>query len=82
MTIKAFKGFVLPKIHNHVIKTTPMSIGELEDLLKYSADLTDVSCADMSPDQLDRLIESSKQLAMQLGYDIDNDPSIDLNFDR
>ena len=80
MTIKSFKGFVLPTIHNHVIQFYPITIKRLERNLKAYAGLTGVSCADMSPDELAQLNEYSKQFAMQI--DLDLDDYKDLNFNR
>ena len=83
--IKFFKGVLCVKIHDKVVSDGAyMSIDELSDILKAHADLEDISCSDMSHEQMQQLKEFSKQFATSIGmseneFDKDND---DLNFNR
>jgi hypothetical protein len=58
-----------------------MSIDEVDAFLKDYAGI-DKSCKDMTKDELNDLIEWSKQFATQIGVDIDdNEKEIKLNWE-
>lgn len=79
--ITFFKGVALVKIHDKlVLDESPISIDELEDLLKHLSGLTGVSCSDMSHEEMQWLKERSKKFAMDIGLDIDKNNGIHLNF--
>ncbi len=79
--ITFFKGVLLKQIHAKVVSDGAlMSSDEMEVFLKGYADLADVSCTDMSHDQMQQLKEYCKYFAMSIGLDIDKNNGINFNF--
>jgi len=78
--IKFYKGVVLVQIHSKLVSDgSIVSIDEVDDLLKDFADSVG-STKDMSKEELNDLIEISKQFALTIGLDIDKGNGIELNF--
>ena len=96
--IKFFKGVMLVDIHKQLVRDIieirknaseelavyfeDITIEELDALLKYKADLTGISCSDMTKKQIQDLKESSKQFACTIGMGVDafDNDNIQLNF--
>ena len=83
-----YKGVLLVKIHDKLTSDgTFMSIDELDKFIKSYADLEDISCNDMSHEQMQQLKEYSKQFAASIGmgetyFDKQQPCEADLNFNR
>ena len=78
--IKLYKGVVLERIHSKLTADgNNISITEVDNLLKNYADL-EKSCKDMSKDELNTLIEWSKQFAMTIGVDLDDNNEIQIQW--
>lgn len=79
--ITFYKGVLLKQIHKEVVsKGAIISIDEMDLFLKDYADLPNLSCLDMSHDQMQQLKEWSKHFAMSIGLDIDKNNGINFNF--
>lgn len=78
--IRFYKGVILQRIHSELTKVQAISIDELDEFLKHYADLDLKSCSDMTHDEMQILKEWSKQFAMSIGVDIDDNNEINLNF--
>jgi len=79
--IKLYKGVILERIHSKLTADQNlMSIEEVDAFLKDYAGI-DKSCKDMTKEELNDLIEYSKQFATTIGLDIDdNEKEIQLNW--
>jgi len=82
--IKFYKGVLLVKIHDKLTSDkTYMSIDELDTFLKSYADLNELSCGEMTHEQMQILKEYSKQFASSIGMGVDafdKDNEINFNF--
>lgn len=79
--ITLYKGVILQRIHSKLTADgNNISIDETDGILKMYADL-DKSCKDMSKDELNTLIEWSKQFATTIGLDLDDNNEIKINWE-
>lgn len=96
--IKFYKGVMLVKIHERLVKDIieirknaseelavyfeDITIEELDSLLKYKADLTGMSCSDMTKKQIQDLKERSKEFSVSIGMSVNtfDKDKIRLNF--
>ena len=79
--ITFYKAILLEQIHKEVVsKGASISSEEMDLFLKDYADLANMSCLDMSHDQMQQLKEWSKFFAMTIDLDIDKNNGIHLNF--
>lgn len=70
--IKFYKGVVVSQIQQKLTKDgAPVSMEEVDTLLKKHADYDFTSTKEMTTDQLAELIEWSFQFAKQIGLEID-----------
>ena len=85
--IRFFKGVLLPEIHSHIIKSTYISVEELDIFLKDYSNFTG-SCADKdNSENMKELVELSIYFGQKIGCDVDYpqdklDNDINLNFNR
>lgn len=69
--IKFYKGVLIELIRAQLNKDgVEMSYDELDGFLKYRAGLFEVSCKDMTHEQMQDLKEWSKEFAASIGVDI------------
>ena len=69
--IKFYKGVLVKLIHSKMSKDCiTVTYDEVDSLLKYRAGLFEVSCKDMTHDQMQELKEYSKALATQIGVEV------------
>lgn len=75
--IKFYKGIVLPKIHSKLCESGAFSVDEVDNLLKSHVGFNlDLSCSEMTSDELNELIIWSFDFGDSIGVHInflDND---------